>query len=125
VGTTPRPTKHGFSGIPLRFLSRLWERRASLEKTLSLTQQLWNCDISVTSERPLQANLQVLALSTLSSRTQKCMRIGCITTKAHVTVYSCSRKIQRRVAQVHGVATPCALTYTLRTRQPRGTLGGL
>ena len=36
VGTTPRPTEHGFSGIPVRFLSRLWERRASLEKTLSL-----------------------------------------------------------------------------------------
>ena len=36
VGTTPRPTKHGFSGIPVRFLSRLWERRASLDKPLSL-----------------------------------------------------------------------------------------
>ena len=36
VGTTRRPTKHGFSGIPVRFLSLMWERRASLEKTLSL-----------------------------------------------------------------------------------------
>ena len=36
VGTTRRPTKHGFSGIPVRFLSRLWGRRACLEKTLSL-----------------------------------------------------------------------------------------
>jgi len=37
VGTTRRPTKHGFSGIPVRFLSLMWERRASLEKTLSLS----------------------------------------------------------------------------------------
>jgi len=40
VGTTPRPTKHGFSGIPVRFLSRLWERRASLDKTLSLGSKI-------------------------------------------------------------------------------------
>ena len=40
VGTTRRPTKHGFSGLPARFLSRLWERRASLEKTLSLSDQV-------------------------------------------------------------------------------------
>ena len=39
MGITPRPTKHGFSGIPVRFLSRLWERRASLEKTLSLIER--------------------------------------------------------------------------------------
>ena len=36
IGTYRRPTKHGFSGIPVRFLSLMWERRASLEKTLSL-----------------------------------------------------------------------------------------
>ena len=36
VGTTRRPTQHGFSGIPVRFLSLMCERRASLEKTLSL-----------------------------------------------------------------------------------------
>ena len=37
VGTTRRPTQHGFSGTPVRFLSLMWERRASLEKTLSLS----------------------------------------------------------------------------------------
>ena len=36
VGTTRWPTKHGFSGIPVRFLFLMWEGRASLEKTLSL-----------------------------------------------------------------------------------------
>ena len=36
VGISRRPTEHGFSGIPVRFLSLPWERRASLEKTLSL-----------------------------------------------------------------------------------------
>jgi len=40
VGTTRRPTKHGFSGIPVRFLSLMWERRASLQKTLSLVRTL-------------------------------------------------------------------------------------
>ena len=36
VGTSHRPTKHGFNGIPVRFLSLPWERRASLEKTLNV-----------------------------------------------------------------------------------------
>jgi len=53
VGTTRRPTKHGFSGIPVRFLSLMWEKRASLERTLSLfgTHNHWNCGPILTWER--------------------------------------------------------------------------
>ena len=50
MGTTPRQTKHGFSGIPVRFLSRLWGRRASLEKTLSLCDQILVLIIETRSE---------------------------------------------------------------------------
>ena len=50
VGTTRRPTQHGFSGIPVRLLSPLWERRASLEKTLSLLSFL--CEFKGSSRAP-------------------------------------------------------------------------
>jgi len=63
VGTTPRPTKHGFSGIHVRFLSRLWERRASLEKTLSLYSS-FERHMAVRVRAPLLDFLQVARVVT-------------------------------------------------------------
>jgi len=61
VGTTRRPTKHGYSGIPVHFLSLMWERRASLEKTLSLVSQCatFCCSVMEVARSAILSSVQV------------------------------------------------------------------